>query len=57
MHGVTFLVIAYAIIWLGLLGYLGWLALRLRGVRTELDAVRELVDEREQRMSGAAKHE
>ena len=34
--------------WAGVLAYLGWIALRMRGVRTELDAVRELVREREQ---------
>jgi CcmD family protein len=49
MHGNTFLIVAYAIVWLGLLGYLGWLALRIRGVRTELETVRELVEQREHR--------
>lgn len=49
MHGNTALVIAYAIIWLALLGYLGWIALRMRGVRDELATVRALVEEREQR--------
>jgi CcmD family protein len=42
-----YVVAAYALIWLGLLAYVGWLALRLRGVRTELETVRELLDERE----------
>jgi len=37
--------------WAGLLVYLGWIALRMRGVRTELEAVRELVREREQSAS------
>lgn len=48
MHGenVTFLVIAYAVVWIALLAYLGWLALRVRGVQTDLEAVRELVDQR-----------
>jgi hypothetical protein len=47
MHGVTYLVVTYAILWLGMLAYLGWIALRLRGVRTEVEAVRDLIDERE----------
>lgn len=54
MHGNTVLVVAYAVIWLGLLAYIGWLALRMRGVRTELDTVRALVEEREQQASGTA---
>ena len=44
---VGFLVAAYAIFWLALLVYVGWIALRLRGVRTDVEAVRELLDERE----------
>jgi hypothetical protein len=48
MQGGTYLVIAYIVMWAGLLVYPGWIALRMRGVRTELDAVRELVREREQ---------
>ena len=47
MQGGTYLVIAYIVMWAGLLVYLGWIALRMRGVRTELEAVRELVRERE----------
>jgi CcmD family protein len=43
----SYVVAAYAIIWLGLLAYIGWIALRLRGVQTEVDTVRELLDERE----------
>lgn len=57
MHGNTVLVVAYAVIWLGLLAYIGWLALRMRGVRTELDTVRSLVEEREQQASPTAKGE
>jgi hypothetical protein len=49
---VGFLVAAYAIFWLALLVYVGWIALRLRGVRTDVEAVRELLDERE----SAARH-
>ncbi|HEX5159976.1 MAG TPA: hypothetical protein VFW17_22400 [Ktedonobacterales bacterium] len=51
MQGGTYLVIAYIIMWAGVLVYLGWIALRMRGVRTELEAVRELVREREQSAS------
>ena len=48
MQGGTYLVIAYIIMWVGVLAYLGWIALRMRGVRTELETVRELVREREE---------
>ena len=48
MSGGTYLVLAYIIMWAGVLAYLGWIALRMRGVRTELESVRELVREREQ---------
>ena len=44
---VGFLVAAYAIFWIALLAYVGWIALRLRGVRTDVETVRELLDERE----------
>ncbi|HEU5439417.1 MAG TPA: CcmD family protein [Ktedonobacterales bacterium] len=47
MQGNTFLVLAYAIAWIGLLAYLGWIALRMRGVRAELETVRELVEQKE----------
>jgi hypothetical protein len=46
MQGVTYLVVTYAVLWLGMLAYLGWIALRLRGVRTEVEAVRDLIEER-----------
>lgn len=45
--GVPYLVAAYVIIWVALLAYVGWLALRIRGVHTDLQTVRELVEERE----------
>jgi hypothetical protein len=54
MHGVTYLVVTYAALWLGMLAYLGWIALRLRGVRTEVEAVRDLVAEREREGAGGA---
>ena len=44
--GTTLLIIAYALIWLGLLAYLGWLTLRMRGVRAEVEATRELLERR-----------
>ena len=47
MQGATFLVLAYAVAWIGLLAYLGWIALRVRGVRTELETVRALVEAHE----------
>ena len=47
MQGVNFLVAAYIVAWVGLFAYLAFILLRIRGVRTELAAVEELV--REQR--------
>jgi hypothetical protein len=55
MQDGTYLVIAYIIMWAGVLGYLGWIALRMRGVRTELETVRELVREREQNAASKGK--
>lgn len=46
-QGFAYLVAAYIIIWIGLLIYLGFIALRMRGVRTELAAVEELVREQQ----------
>jgi CcmD family protein len=46
MQGVVYLVTAYAIAWVGLFAYLAVIALRIRGVRTELAAVEELVREK-----------
>ena len=46
MDNTILLVVAYALIWLGLLAYLGWLNLRMRGVRADLEAARELLDRR-----------
>jgi hypothetical protein len=48
VQGGTYLVIAYIIMWAGVLAYLGWIALRMRGVRIELESVRELVRESQQ---------
>ncbi len=43
----VYLVAAYAVAWLGIFIYLAIVALRIRGVRTELVAVEELVREQQ----------
>ena len=48
MHGVTYLVAAYAIAWIGLFTYLAFLMMRVRSVRTELAAVTKLVREQQE---------
>jgi len=50
MQGVTYLVAAYVIAWIGLFAYLAFIMLRIRSVRTELAAVEELVRERDEKM-------
>lgn len=45
MQGINYLIAAYAVVWLGLLIYMAIVMLRIRGVRTELAAVEELVRE------------
>lgn len=47
-QGFSYLVAAYIVVWVGLLLYVGFLALRMRGVRTELAAIEELVREQQQ---------
>ncbi len=49
MQGVTYLVAAYAIAWIGLFIYLVFITMRIRGVRTELTAVEELVREQQEK--------
>ena len=49
MQGFIYLVAAYAIVWIGLFGYLAVVMLRIRGVRTELAAVQELVREQQEK--------
>jgi CcmD family protein len=44
-----YLIAAYAVAWLGLFIYLAIVALRIRGVRTELVAVEELVREQQEK--------
>jgi CcmD family protein len=45
-------VAAYTIVWVGIISYLSWIALRLRGTRMELAAIEELVREHEQAGEG-----
>jgi CcmD family protein len=49
MQGSSYLVVAYAIVWLGLFAYLAFLSMRIRGVQTELAAVEELVRESQEK--------
>ena len=49
MQGVSYLVAAYAVVWLGLFAFLAFVTLRIRGVRTELAAVEELVREQNEK--------
>jgi CcmD family protein len=49
MQGFSYLVAAYAIVWLALFAYLAVIMLRIRGVRTELAAVEELVREQQEK--------
>ena len=45
----SYLIAAFSVVWVGLIAYLGWIALRIRGVRLELETTRALVEEREAR--------
>jgi hypothetical protein len=47
----NYLIAFYAIAWIGLFAYLAVVMFRIRGVRTELAAVEELVREHQQRQS------
>lgn len=49
MQGMSYLIAAYAIAWVGLFVYLAVVMLRIRGVRTELAAVQELVREQQEK--------
>lgn len=51
MQGLSYLIAAYAIVWLGLFIYLAVVMLRIRGVRTELAAVEELVRDQTEKQS------
>lgn len=52
MQGYSYVIAAYAIVWLGLFAYLAFLAMRIRGVQTELAAVEELVRESQEKKDG-----
>jgi len=49
MQGLTYLIAAYAIAWIGLFVYLAVVMMRIRGIRTELAAVQELVREQQEK--------
>jgi len=49
LQGFGYLVAAYAVVWVGLFIYLAVVMLRIRGVRTELAAVEELVREQQEK--------
>lgn len=51
MEGFGYLVAAYAIVWAGLFIFLAVLMLRIRGVRTELAAVEQLVREQQEKQN------
>ena len=51
MEGFGYLVAAYAIFWAGLFIFLAVLMLRIRGVRTELAAVEQLVREQQEKQN------
>ena len=51
MQGATYLIAAYIIAWAGLFAYLAVVMLRVRGVRTELAAVEELVREQNEKQN------
>ena len=52
--GNTFLIVSYAVLWVGLLAYIGWVALRMRGVQGEVETMRDLVAERERQAEARA---
>jgi len=52
-QGFIYLVSAYAIVWVGLFAYLAVIMMRIRGVRTELAAVQELVREQQEKPASA----
>ena len=52
MQGDSYLIVAYAIVWLGLFAYLAFLTMRIHGVQTELAAVEELMRESQEKRDG-----
>ena len=51
MQGFGYLVAAYTVVWVALFVYLAVIMLRIRGVRTELAAVEELVREQQEKQN------
>jgi CcmD family protein len=51
MQGFGYLVAAYAIVWIALFVFLAVLMLRIRGVRTELAVVEQLVREQQEKQN------
>jgi CcmD family protein len=51
MQGFGYLVAAYAIVWIALFAFLAVLMLRIRGVRTELAVVEQLVREQQEKQN------
>jgi CcmD family protein len=51
MQGFGYLVAAYAVVWIGLFAFLAVLMLRIRGVRTELAVVEQLVREQQEKQN------
>ena len=49
MQGLSYLIAAYAIAWVGLFAYLAVVMMRIRGVRVELAAVEEMVHEQQRK--------
>jgi len=49
MQGLSYLIAAYAIAWVGLFAYLAVVMMRIRGVRVELAAVEEMVHEQQKK--------
>jgi CcmD family protein len=51
MKDIAYLIAAYAVAWVGLFIYLAVIVMRIKSVRTELAAVRELVQEQQKEES------
>ena len=51
MEGFGYLVAAYAIVWVGLFIFLAVLMLRIKGVRSELAVVEQLVREQQEKQN------
>ena len=51
MQGFGYLVAAYAVVWIGLFVFLAVMMLRIRGVRTEIAVVEQLVREQQEKQN------